>query len=141
MFIVIGYLVVMGSVFGGFALAGGHVASLFPGRESSRNGFVAFIPDSPKPPARRITLTRAALASAAHTLLLATGEPKRSALERLCAGDPALPATGLPGLVVVTDLVLASSGTNAGTNAGTTVGNDGYSATLVTVNEMRLSGR
>ena len=98
----------------------GHVASLFPGRESSRNGFVAFIPDSPKPPARRITLTRAALASAAHTLLLATGEPKRSALERLCAGDPALPATGLPGLVVVTDLVLTSSGTNAGTNAGTT---------------------
>ena len=29
MFIVIGYLIVMGSVFGGFALAGGHVASLF----------------------------------------------------------------------------------------------------------------
>jgi chemotaxis protein MotA len=29
MFILIGYLIVMGSVFGGFALAGGHVASLF----------------------------------------------------------------------------------------------------------------
>ena len=91
----------------------GHVASLFPDHESRRTGFVAFVSDSPKPPARRITLTRAALASAEHTLLLASGEPKRSALERLCAGDPTLPATGLPGLVIVTDLVLASSGAGA----------------------------
>ena len=29
MFVIIGYLVVIGSVLGGFALAGGHMASLF----------------------------------------------------------------------------------------------------------------
>ncbi len=90
----------------------GHVASLFPGHAQTSADSVAsvasiaFVPDSPKPPARRITLTRRALATAAHTLLLATGEGKRSALQRLRAGDPALPATGLPGLVVVTDLQL-----------------------------------
>jgi 6-phosphogluconolactonase len=82
----------------------GHVASLFPGRTGTENGVVAFVPDSPKPPARRLTLTRGALARARRTLVFATGESKRGAIERVLRGDPALPATGLPGLVVVTDL-------------------------------------
>ena len=86
----------------------GHVASLFPGREPTASGVVAFVPDSPKPPARRLTLTRAALGRARRTLLFATGESKREALERLAQCDPALPATGLPGLVVVTDVDVAA---------------------------------
>lgn len=81
----------------------GHIASLFPAHKLPR-GPVAHITDSPKPPAERITLTRASLATAHTTLLLATGEPKRAALERLLAGDAALPAHGLPGLTVVTDI-------------------------------------
>lgn len=87
----------------------GHVASLFPGALEPKPAVAAFVSDSPKPPAHRITLTRRTLASAAHVLLFAAGESKRSALQRLCAGDPKLPATALPGLVVVTDLRLESA--------------------------------
>lgn len=82
----------------------GHVASLFPDRPAPTSGCVAFVPDAPKAPPRRITLTREALATARQTLLVATGEEKRGALERLRTGDPRLAATGLPGLVVFTDL-------------------------------------
>ena len=105
----------LGEAFGGridVALLGlgedGHVASLFPGRPAPR-GAVAHVPDSPKPPSDRITLTAATLATARHTLVYALGEGKREALARLVAGDPALPATGLPGLVVVTDLDLGEN--------------------------------
>ena len=86
----------------------GHVASIFPGQASSA-GRVAFVPASPKPPPERITLTRAFLATARETVLLATGEAKREALSRLLAGDPALPAHGLPGLTIVTDLALGET--------------------------------
>lgn len=109
--------------------ADGHVASLFPdrrapaaegvrsvaepdrGADAGRFACVAYVPDAPKAPPRRITLTRRALACARQTLLVASGEEKRNALERLCAGDPELPATGLPGLVVVTDLEPGSPST------------------------------
>jgi 6-phosphogluconolactonase len=87
----------------------GHVASLFPGSEVS-GGRVAFVPACPKPPPERITLTRAFLATARETVLLAAGEAKRGAIERLLAGDPALPAVGLPGLTLVTDLELEAHG-------------------------------
>jgi 6-phosphogluconate dehydrogenase (decarboxylating) len=83
----------------------GHVASLFPGRAPPR-GLVAHVADSPKPPPDRITLTREMLRTARHTFVVAAGEAKRAALTRLCAGDPELPASGLPGLVVCTDLAL-----------------------------------
>lgn len=83
----------------------GHIASLFPGR-AAPPGVVAFIPDSPKPPPERFTLTRAALATATQTLLVATGEEKRPALEALVAGRGQSPALGLPGLVLVTDASL-----------------------------------
>lgn len=80
----------------------GHVASLFPGRPELA-GLAAHVPDSPKPPPSRITLTRAVLASARHVILAARGADKRDALARLVAGDPELPGVGLPGLVVFTD--------------------------------------
>jgi 6-phosphogluconolactonase len=81
----------------------GHVASLFPGR-ALEAGFLALIRESPKPPSPRITLTRRALATAQRTLLVATGDGKRAALRQLLSGEPGLPARGLPGLTVVTDL-------------------------------------
>jgi 6-phosphogluconolactonase len=85
----------------------GHVASLFPGRFERRvEGCVAHVGDSPKPPPRRMTLTWPMLATSRTTILLAHGEAKRAALQRILAGDPGLPAVGLPGLVVVTDLQL-----------------------------------
>jgi 6-phosphogluconolactonase len=88
----------------------GHIASLFPGAWQGITGSVAFIADSPKPPPERVTLTRTLLASAVQAVLLATGEGKRRALERLIAGDATLPAHGLNGLVVVTDLDPAGGG-------------------------------
>lgn len=81
----------------------GHIASLFPGRPFDRiDGAPVFaVPDSPKPPRRRITLALALLAQAESAVLLAAGEGKRSALERLAAADPELPASALPDLTVV----------------------------------------
>jgi len=80
----------------------GHVASLFPGR-AWPDAVVGFVPDAPKPPPERLTLSRAALATAPVAVLVAGGADKRAALARLAARDPALPAAGLSGLVVVTD--------------------------------------
>jgi 6-phosphogluconolactonase len=87
----------------------GHVASLFPGQVTPAGARVAFVEAGAKPPPRRITLTRATLESARTTVLFAVGEAKRAVLGRLVAGDPALPAHGLPGLVVVTDLELGGT--------------------------------
>ncbi len=84
----------------------GHVASLFPGVPMPAGARVAHVTASPKPPPERITFTRSVLAGAGRTVLLAMGEGKRSALQRLAAGDAVLPASGLPGLTVVTDLVV-----------------------------------
>ncbi len=82
----------------------GHVASLFPGRAWPGGALVAAVLDSPKPPPRRITLTLPMLRTAKSAILLAAGEGKRAALERLLDGDPALPASALEPLVIVTDL-------------------------------------
>jgi 6-phosphogluconolactonase len=69
----------------------GHVASLFPGTplvsESLRR--VALVTDSPKPPARRLTLTARALAEAGRVLVLATGAEKAAAVARAFEGDGA----------------------------------------------------
>ena len=83
----------------------GHVASLFVGADW-RDEPVYGIDDSPKPPPERMTLSRPFLATASHTVLFAKGEAKRDALLRLREGDPSLPATGLPGLVVFSDQVV-----------------------------------
>jgi 6-phosphogluconolactonase len=83
----------------------GHVASLFPGRRAADpEDLVVAVPDSPKPPPARISLSHAMLERAQTTVLLALGEEKRAALARVIAGEPDLPASGLPGLVVVTDI-------------------------------------
>ncbi|MGF1464998.1 MAG: 6-phosphogluconolactonase [Sandaracinaceae bacterium] len=81
----------------------GHIASLFVGRRTDPLATVIHVTRSPKPPADRVTLTRRVLATARRTVLLATGEGKREALRRVVAGDPDLPAVGLPGLELHTD--------------------------------------
>ncbi|MFK7897004.1 MAG: 6-phosphogluconolactonase [Myxococcota bacterium] len=87
----------------------GHIASLFPSPNqgmsaAAPSSWVAHIKNSPKPPSNRITLTRPLLKTARHIVLVAVGESKRNALERLLAGDPSLPASDLPDLQIVTDL-------------------------------------
>jgi 6-phosphogluconolactonase len=86
----------------------GHVASLFPGRQPD-GVRVAHVTASPKPPPERITLIRSFLGTAGETVLLAAGESKRAALLRLLRGDAALPAHGLAGLAVVTDLAVGDA--------------------------------
>lgn len=82
----------------------GHVASLFPGRRwDDADARVMLVDDSPKPPPMRVTLTRSFLATARAHVVFAVGASKRDAISRLRAGDPTLPASGLEGLVVVTD--------------------------------------
>lgn len=83
----------------------GHIASLFPGHPAlAASEPVLAIDDSPKPPARRMTLSLPTLQRAGSCVLLVTGEGKRAALQRLRVGDPALPATALERLIVFTDL-------------------------------------
>jgi len=67
----------------------GHVASLFPGSPlvGERARRVAYVLDSPKPPARRLTLTARALAEARKVLVLATGTEKAEAVARALEGD------------------------------------------------------
>ena len=81
----------------------GHVASLFAGRPWTDTQRAAQVTSSPKPPSDRITLTLPFLATAAETILLAPGESKRMARQRLLAADPLLPATRLRPLTLVTD--------------------------------------
>lgn len=81
----------------------GHVASLFPGRAWDGE-VVTRVHDSPKPPAERMTLTLAALNTATTVVVVATGEAKREAIRRLLAGDPALPASHLRSVTLVTDV-------------------------------------
>ena len=84
--------------------ADGHIASIFPGTVFPDGAHAAWVRDSPKPPPERITLTPLVLTTARVSLILAIGEAKRNALERLRVRDPTLPASALPNLTVVTDL-------------------------------------
>jgi len=67
----------------------GHVASLFPGSALVGEGKrrVAAVTDSPKPPARRLTLTPRALAEARRVLVLATGAAKAAAVALALEGE------------------------------------------------------
>ncbi len=91
----------------------GHIASLFPGHPAlEARGLVTVVPDSPKPPPVRLTLTVPALRTARVAVLLATGEGKRPALESLARGQARLPAAALGDvdLTIVTDLKLGVPG-------------------------------
>ena len=82
----------------------GHIASLFPGHPAlASSDPVLHIPDSPKPPAGRMTLGLALLRRAGLCVVVAMGAGKREALLRLRRGDAALPASALGRLIVFTD--------------------------------------
>lgn len=85
----------------------GHIASLFPGQAWGGPNPVRIVLHSPKPPSLRLSLSLPFLQTARRAILLATGEGKREALQRLRDGDPALPAAHLSDLDVVTDLFTA----------------------------------
>jgi 6-phosphogluconolactonase len=85
----------------------GHIASLFPGHPALLvAGTVVHIADSPKPPRDRMTLTLALLRRAGLCVVLATGEGKRDALERIRRGDRTSPVCSLERAVIFTDLKL-----------------------------------
>lgn len=79
----------------------GHVNSLFPDtaavRETTR--LVVGVPDSPKPPPRRITLTLPAIQRSREVWLVVAGEPKAEAVAAAVGGaDPVdVPAAGATG--------------------------------------------
>ncbi len=86
----------------------GHIASLFPGHDfmDASETRVSHVASSPKPPAERMTLTLSTLKRSSQHILVALGESKREALERLLRGDDALPATHLSNLTIVTNIQL-----------------------------------
>lgn len=91
----------------------GHVASLFPKHRllDEREAGFAWLDDSPKPPATRVTMTKRVLANASLTrVVLATGAGKRDALQKLIDGDGELPIAQLGPLTVVTDQHFTKTG-------------------------------
>jgi 6-phosphogluconolactonase len=90
----------------------GHVASLFPGHPLLRSEdecWVQYLDDSPKPPARRMTLSLGFLKRTRASYLIAFGQSKRDALLRVLQSDPELPLSTLDPLVILTDLDLGAS--------------------------------
>lgn len=74
----------------------GHTCSLFPGhpllQEELR--WIAWLDDSPKPPAKRITLTYPVLAHAYRAAFVITGDGKKEILSQALDGhEPPLPAS------------------------------------------------
>lgn len=63
----------------------GHTCSLFPGHELLResDAWVAAIEDSPKPPAKRITLTLPVVTHGIKVAFVATGDGKRKILKEI----------------------------------------------------------
>lgn len=93
----------------------GHVASLFPGSPllEERTRRVAIVGSSPKPPARRLTMTPRALAEAREgAVVIATGAAKAEAV-RAALAEPDGPASACParllrGAAWLLDLAAAS---------------------------------
>jgi 6-phosphogluconolactonase len=94
----------------------GHVASLFPGHPALREERRLVVPvtDSPKPPARRLTLTLPALTAARRVVVFATGRAKapivRAAVD---AADARLPLVRIvrdaPAVTILLDPDAASA--------------------------------
>lgn len=83
----------------------GHVASLFPPvhpemLEESRR--IVPVPNSPKPPAARISMSLPFLRSSRRIVYAASGANKHEAITRIVQlHDKSLPASHLPGLILV----------------------------------------
>lgn len=84
----------------------GHVASLFPGRyDPDDPAEVREVSDSPKPPARRLTLTLSRLNNTRHLFLIASGPQKRSAIASARLQDPSVPVGRVRGIESTTFIV------------------------------------
>jgi len=79
----------------------GHIASIFPGRPLLISD-VFSVTDSPKPPAKRMSLGLSRLAMSRKTILLAIGEAKADVVQHLLAQDVVWPAALLSQLTHVT---------------------------------------
>jgi 6-phosphogluconolactonase len=87
----------------------GHVASLFPAHPALQApGAAVFVPDSPKPPPLRMSLTLGVLRATPLAIMLVTGEGKRAALQRVIQREEGLPTSVLPHLMITTDIELES---------------------------------
>ena len=79
----------------------GHVASLFPGQPTLDvdDTIAVAVPDSPKPPPERISLTFGALNRAREVWFVVSGEAKAGAAAQAIAGAPVheIPAAGVRG--------------------------------------------
>lgn len=77
----------------------GHVASLFPGRDSLQVHDAAAVgePDSPKPPPGRVSLTFPVLNASRQVWLVVAGADKREAVEHALREGSDLPAAGVSG--------------------------------------------
>jgi 6-phosphogluconolactonase len=73
----------------------GHTASLFPGSPALQEAkaLVARVPNAPKPPPERLTLTLPVINAARAVLVMVQGASKKDALARVLRRDPALPAS------------------------------------------------
>ncbi|EPE37091.1 NagB/RpiA/CoA transferase-like protein [Glarea lozoyensis ATCC 20868] len=73
----------------------GHTCSLFPGHELLRETdcWVAPIEDSPKPPAKRITLTLPVVTHGVKIAFVATGGGKKEIMKQIFEGGGGLPCT------------------------------------------------
>lgn len=91
----------------------GHTASLFPGKDTLRDldSDVLDVFDSPKAPARRVTLGLKPIRAARTLVLVALGAGKAEMIRRLRAGDATLPVamalTGHPRAVLLLDRAAA----------------------------------
>jgi 6-phosphogluconolactonase len=74
----------------------GHVASLFPGRETGENWIVSES-NSPKPPTERLSLSYKALNRASHMWFLAAGKPKAEVVRCALGGQCDLPLAKVSG--------------------------------------------
>ncbi len=70
----------------------GHVASLFPGHAGLEEpGPIVAVPDSPKPPAERLSLALSTIEAAEAVVLVASGVDKAKMIARAYQGDASLP--------------------------------------------------
>jgi 6-phosphogluconolactonase len=91
----------------------GHIASLFPGHPAlAATDRVLAVPDSPKPPPERLTMSLPLLRQARFGVLLITGAAKRDAARRIHDQDPSHPFVQLtaPGGPVFTTAVDDAAG-------------------------------
>jgi len=79
----------------------GHAASLFPGLPHGEGEDVIAVPNSPKPPAERLSFTFDALNRGQHVWIIASGVDKADAVARIVGDSPEseTPAGALRGAV------------------------------------------